>query len=744
MSSNDPMAQIGRCVPLLLRLSVVLAAASTEPIAAQTSWDRYQVGVVATQQAPTLDGVLDEGIWQSAELIDGFVQQEPDEGAPSSERTEVRLLYDAENLYLGVHAYDSNPSGLTATEMRRDSDRLLQEDNFQILLDTFKGSRSAYMFVTNPLGAQLDQQVSNEGEGGRAGLTTSSNINRDWDGVWHVSARQIEDGWVAEIAIPMLTLRFPDSDSQSWGLNLMRNIGRKNEQAFWAPIPKAYSLTRVSMAGSLNGLQSLSRGLDLRITPFVTSGASRVLDGGIEDDSFERDVGLDLKYGITPGLNLDLTVNTDFAQAEVDDEQVNLTRFPLFFPEKRDFFLENSGQFNVGSAISFNRLADLFFTRRIGLSDTGDHVPITGGARLTGKIGRNDIALLNVRTGDAFGRSGENFFVSRYSRNILSRSRIGGLFINKDQTNGTAFNRTYAADMSLAPHPSLTVVGFIAKTETPGMDRDDMGSYVNATWLDTKWRIYGEFVDFEDNFNPEVGFLPRRGITTTRLHLERNPRPERWGIRMLSPMANWSYTTDQTGRKVSTRWHFMNGTRFDNGAFLNIWYNRHFERLDEVFALGGVGIAPGDYTYGEWRVAFDSNPSRLVYYELMYSPQDFFDGTRRDGMVKVGARLTDRLSTEAQYVRNDVDLLNGSFDVNLASLRIDFALSPTMTFRSVTQYNSQSDQFGTSARLRWTYSAGSDIYVTYDEVHRDPTDPTGLLEYRDRRLTLKATYLLSR
>jgi hypothetical protein len=209
-------------------------------------------------------------------------------------------------------------------------------------------------------------------------------------------------------------------------------------------------------------------------------------------------------------------------------------------------------------------------------------------------------------------------------------------------------------------------------------------------------------------------------------------------------MVNWTYYTDQTGRRVSTRWHFMNGTRFDNGAYLNIWYNNYFERLDDVFTLSGVPIPAGSYTFGEWRVSFDSNPARRVYYGLMYAPQDFYDGTRQDGQVSVGARLTDRLSAEARYTRNEVDLANGSFDVDLASLRVDLALSPTISFRSVTQYNSQTEQFGASARFRWTYMPGSDLYVTYDEVHRDPTDPTGLTEYRDRRLIVKGTYLLSR
>jgi len=741
-----PTGIMTRIIPTLVSVFGI-GFAAVAPLAAQESRGDYQVLAVRTAAPPILDGFLNEGVWERGGRLDGFIQQEPDEGAPSSERTEVYVLYDAANLYLGVRAWDASRSGVTATEMRRDSERILEEDNIQIILDTFKDSRSGYMFVTNPLGAQLDQQVFNEGEGARPGFPTS-NINRDWDGVWHVSARIVEDGWVAEIAIPMVTLRFPDNERQRWGLNVMRNIGSRNEQSFWSPISKEFTIARVSMAGTLDGLEELSRGLDLRVTPFVTSGVTRVLDASIEDDSFDRDFGIDLKYGITPGLNLDVTVNTDFAQAEVDDEQVNLTRFPLFFPEKRDFFLENSGQFNVGSALAFNRYVDLFFSRRIGLASEGA-VPIVAGGRMTGKIGRNDIAIMDVQTAEAFGRSGENFLVAKYSRNIWSRSRIGGLFINKAQTSGDAFNRTYAIDASLAPHPNFTVMGFIAKTETPPATTPppgaegfgEMGAYVNATWLDQDWRIYGEYADLENDFNPEVGFLPRAGIRSTRLHMERNPRPDRWGIRVLSPMINWTYTTDQTGRRVAQRWHYMLGTRFDNGAYLNMWYNDHFDRVDQDFSLNGVAIPAGDYSFGEWRFSFDSNPARRIYYGLMWSPQDFYGGTRQDAQVKLGARLTDRFSTEAQYTRNSVELPNGPFEIDLAALRIDFALSPTMTVRSVTQYNSLADQFGTSARFRWTYRPGSDLYVVYDEIRRDPDT---LFEYRDRRLILKATYLLTR
>ncbi len=715
--------------------TVVSATAQARP-----SHQTYRLEAVRVDVGPTLDGVLDEEVWQRATVVSEFVQQEPDEGQAATERTEVRLIYDEKNIYIGVHAFSGAPNAVVATEMRRDSDRILSEDNFQVILDTFLDSRSGYMFVTNPLGAKLEQQIFEEGEGGRRG--SSSNINRDWDGVWDVVARRVADGWVAEIAIPVVTLRFPTSVTQTWGINFMRNIGAKNEQVYWAPVTKGYSISRVSMAGSLTDLHTLNRGRDLRIKPFVVGGGHQLLDGGITDDGFQRDFGVDAKYGITAGLNLDLTINTDFAQAEVDDERVNLTRFALFYPEKRDFFLENAGQFNVGTTASLNRMADLFFTRRIGITPGGDQVPILGGARLTGKLGRNNIALMDVQTDDAFDQSGENFLVARYSRDILGRSKVGAIFVNKQAASGGHYNRTLGADMTLALTPSVNVNGFLARTSSPDLDDENMGAHLRAGWLDQSWNIYAEFTDLQDNFNAEVGFVPRVGIRTSKLHIERNPRPGRYGIRVLEPMVNMTYTTDQQNRLLTRQWHYMVAARLDNGSYINVWYNRYFERLDEPFRVRGpVMVAPGGYNFGDWRFSFSSNQARRVYGSISYAPQTFFDGNRTDTSLSLGLRVNSNLSTEGQISRNDVDLPSGAFAANIGSLRVDYALSPKMTLRTLTQYNSLSEQWSTSARFHYIYRPGSDFYVVYDELRRDPT---GLSEYRDRHLILKMTYLLSR
>ena len=718
----------------------------------------FHIDALLVQQGPRIDGILDDAVWRSAPVIDQFTQKEPNEGAPATQRTEVRVLYDGSSLFFGVRAFDSSPDGPIATEMRRDANRILDEDNFQVILDTYRDYRSAYMFVVTPLGAQLDQQVFDEGGRDRQrGGSSGSMINRDWDGVWAASARRTAEGWSAEIEIPLITIRFPAAEPQSWGINFKRNVRTANEEVFWAPIPRTYDLTRVSLAGSLDGLHSLDRGLDLRIKPYATGGGRWQRAPTLSDDSHTEEVGLDVKYGILPGLNLDVTYNTDFAQAEVDNEQVNLTRFALFYPEKREFFLENSGQFAVGTTNATYRIADLFFSRRIGITDSRQTVPILGGARLTGKIGGNNIAIMDIQVEDLKGpggaliEPGQNFLVTRYSRDVLERSQVGALFINKEGSSGGGFNRTYAADVRFGITPELTLEGFVAETSTPGIaapgaSADDRAGYIRAGWLSQSYRIYAEYSDLGDDFNAEVGFVPRTGIRTTKIHLEMNPRPDRWGIRMMEPMWNVTYTTDQSGRLMSRRFHYMISSRFDSGAYLMAWYNRDFERLDNPFNVAsGISVAPGSYNTWDANVRFSSNPARRVSFNVGFAPQTYWDGDRTDWNAGLDVRVTDQLATSGRFSRSDVRLPAGDFTADIGSLQLDYGFSPRLSLRTLTQYNSLTEQLSTSARLRYTYRPGSDIYFVYDEVRRDPdvlVSPFAA-QAHDHQLLVKFTYLFS-
>jgi len=727
-------------------------AQSHQHNAADNHRERYSIPAIRVDQPPKIDGVLDDEVWKKAPLVEEFTQQEPREGAAASERTEVRVLYDGKTLHIGVHAFDVQPSAIVATEMRRDSDRLLDEDNFQVILDTFNDSRNGYMFVTTPLGAKLEQQISEEGEGNnRIGLgVVNSNINKNWDGIWDVAARITDDGWTAEIAIPLTTLRFADGAEQTWGINFMRNIRRKNEQVFWAPIPKAYSLTRVSQAGSLVGLQSLNHGLDLKLKPYVVSGVRETkTSASLQTTSFLRDVGFDMKYGVTGGMNADVTYNTDFAQVEVDEQQVNLTRFSLFFPEKRDFFLENAGQFKMGTGGTFTSTTvetDLFFSRRIGLSDSGTPIPIVGGARLAGKTGRHNVGILDIQTDSAFGRPGDNFLVARYGSDVLKRSRVGALFINKETMGGDAhYNRVVGADANLVLGKNLQVNSFVAKTDTPGLSGRDMAFFGRIAYRDPAWNVWLNYLDVQDNFNDEVGFVQRRGVKTTKVYFSPTPRPGKWGIRMLEPMVVISYITDQQNRMVGRTQHFMNGFYMQDGSFFNVIYQRDLDVLDVPFVVPQtkVSIPVGSYKFDEATFTYNTNPAKRFYERFSWNPMQFYDGTKQAVTAAIGVRATKSLSSELNVSRNDVKMPWGDFVSNLAILRVDYALSPRATVRSLTQYNSLTHEVTNNLRFNFIYRPGSDIYIVYSDLQQTGL-PQAVFAPSDRQLVVKMNYLLTR
>ena len=712
---------------------------------AQSNRERPAVRAVLAAESPKIDGTLDEAVWQTANPIDTFIQQEPNEAQPATDRTEVRVLYDSGHLFIGVHAYAKE--AVTATEMRRDADRLFDEDNFQVILDTFHDSRNGYMFLTTPLGAKLEQQVFDEGEGGGRG--TTANINRNWDGVWDAASRIVSDGWTTEMSIPVTSVRFSPSDELTWGVNFQRHIRRKNETVLWSPIPKAYTLTRVSLAGELQGLRGLNLGWDLKLKPFVVGGG-RYLATNRTSSSTDaiHDIGLDARYGLTAGLNLDLTVNTDFAQVEVDEQQVNLTRFGLFYPEKRDFFLENSNFFTMGTGSSFTSTqvqSDLFFSRRIGLSGAGQPVPIYGGARLAGKSGSNNIGVLDIQTDDAFGRPGDNFFVSRYSRDVLKRSRLGALFINKESVHGSShYNRTMGVDANLAIGRNLQVNSYLAKTATPGRDGKDMAFYGRIAYRDPKWNLWLNYLGVEENFNAEAGFVQRTGIRTTKAYFSPTSRPKEGNIKLMEPMYVLTYITDQTNRLVGRQHHLMYGTTLRDDSFINVIFQQTLDVLDRPFRIQPAVVIPaGSYQMNEAIFTYNTSPGKRFYERLTVSPTQFYGGDRLSITAAAGVRASSRFSTEWQYNRNDVKMPWGHFLVNLTTMRVDYTFSPKMTIRSLTQYNTSTHEINNNVRFNFIHHPGSDVYVVYNDLSQTGL-PADMFGRKDRQLVVKATYLLQR
>src|SRR5688572_7196751 len=433
-----------RCALLICTAAALLAGVQVQSAWAQLGQpvqgsdqpgSRPAATALAIGEAPMIDGILNEPAWQKAPMLTGFTQSEPFGGEAASEQTDVRIAYDDDAIYVGVMLHDSDPSQIVTTDTRRDAN-LNEMDSFQIIFDTYGDRQNGFVFGTNALGVQYDAQVRDQGN------TTST-----WDGSWDVKTNVSESGWTAEFRIPLRTLRYGPAP-QTWGINAYRNIQRTRERTYWAPLERVYNIGRLSSAGDLRGLQ-LQTPRNLKVLPYVIGSANRdYTRGGIVDDT-NGDFGFDAKFGVTPSLNLDASYNTDFAQVEVDNQQINLTRFNLRFPEKRPFFQENSGLFAIGKGQEL----DLFFSRSIGLDENGAIVPIKGGGRLSGKVNGYNVGVLNMQTDDARSQPGSNFSVLRVSRELPSRSGIGAMFVNRTATGSLArsndFNRTFGADARL-------------------------------------------------------------------------------------------------------------------------------------------------------------------------------------------------------------------------------------------------------------------------------------------------------
>ena len=542
------MTRSARCRPVVLPLLAGLCAVAVAPAEAQQV-PQLTVGRLTGEARPVIDGVVDDDIWSVTEPYSTFTQQEPLEGQPATERTDVWFLLDQTNLYVAVVAHDSEPDRLVVTQSRRDAN-LSNTDSIQILLDTFNDGQNAFVFGTNPFGIEFDGQVMAEGQvGGRGGGGGGGGgsqrgqlrgFNANWDADFTVQARPTGRGWEAEFAIPLKTLRYAPGDDMIWGVNIQRNIRRKNEQVFLAPVPRGYNLYRVSVAGKLNGLDLPTR-RDIKATPYIAGSAND--DRTLTGDTVDRtgDIGLDLKWGVRSDLTLDMTFNTDFAQVEADEEQVNLTRFGLFFPEKRPFFLENAQVFQLGQPQSI----DLFFSRRIGLAG-GQPIDIIGGGRLSGKLGGYNVGMLNMQTASAVDRDGDaiapsnNFSVVRVQREV-GRSNFGGMFVNRQGVGNLAaeddYNRAYGLDVALQATENGKFFGFIARTDSPaskgGSDYAGRAFYSYANDVNSASLGYSQV---GDDFNPEVGFLPRRGYRRLEGGYNLSYQPLQWPwIRRIAP-----------------------------------------------------------------------------------------------------------------------------------------------------------------------------------------------------------------
>src|SRR2546425_886749 len=552
-----------------------------------------------------VDGVLDDEAWHEAEAATDFVQQDPHVGEPVSEPTEVRVLVDNEAIYFGIICRDAETHGVIARELRRDNP-FAGDDHFEILLDTFHDHRNAYHFAVNPLGTQYDALITDEGH----------DINTEWNERWWSETRITADGWTAEIKIPLTTLRSgPDLDT--FGVNFKRYIRRKNESAHWTGWSRDFPFLQVSQAGHLAGVEQLKTGLKLRVKPYGLGGFRDIDVAGASGVDRLSDVGLEtVRFSVTRGLTAELTANTDFAQTEVDDAVVNLTRFPLFFPEKREFFLERAGIFEFGlggrRGGAAERNLQMFFSRRIGLTADRAPVPVKGGAKLVGHAAGLDVGLLDVQTGRLDATPGSNYLVFRAKRNVLARSNVG-LFASNRQATGSDYNRVIGGDVNFTVFKNTDIQGFVAKSSTPGVDGNGYAGRAKYNWFTDLHEIFLEHLYIGPDFRHDVGFVRRTGIQRTDAAYIWQPRPHRWRVRNFVLRNELVYTTDIqrtiVGREQITQWT----TRFlsDDAARINTTHT--FDRVERPFEIAsGISVPAGDYGFRDTWIEYEGSGKRVL------------------------------------------------------------------------------------------------------------------------------------
>jgi hypothetical protein len=687
----------------------------------------------------TIDGHLEEPAWKQALPAKDFIQQRPRNGEPADEQTEVRYLYDDDNLYIGAICFDSDMAHSVVHELKEDFN-FGQSDLLNIHFDTLHDRRSALSFGVNAAGARRDQQLANDGE-----LS-----NPDWDAVWDVKVSKNNESWIAEFVIPFKTLRFSKEPVQVWGVNTTRYVLRTNSESSWSPVPLRYRTSRVSQFGTLVGLENIRQGRNLKVKPFVTAGITQVRRGTelktLQSMSRLKDYdgGVDAKYSLTSSLTLDATYRTDFAQVEVDQQQVNLTRFNLFFPEKRDFFLENSGTFSFGPEANLVP----FFSRRIGLSSAGTPIPIVGGGRLTGKINRYDVGFLSMNTErfteGAVSTPRNNYSVARVKRNLLKNSWVGGLLTSRDSTVAGDYNRVYGTDAHFQFYDKLEFDSFLLRSDSPGKQGSNLARRFESGWKDDEHTIVMEYNSVQPNFNPEVGFIRRRDVENYSGELGWRPlfRKSRT-VRSLTFSTNFDYFGGSSSGKVETRTQDVTtGIQFWSGGSINFTRTQTFDRLINPLRIPSgnphVALLAGDYRYGDYKVSFNTGQSRAIGGNGSLSWGDFYGGRRKALTGVLNLRPNYHLNVNLNYDRNQVTLPQGAFTTNLVGTRFTYAFTPRSFLNAFIQYNADTHQVSSNIRFDLTHHPLSDLYLVYND--RRDTISGQLLE---RAFIVKLTNLFN-
>ena len=715
---------------------------------------RATVRAVRLASAIRIDGRLDEEIYQTVTAITGLVQLVPNEGAPETERTEAWVMYDDSNIYVSARCWDSAPeSDWVANEMRRDTSQLRQNDQFGFLFDTFYDRRNGFQFYTNPLGAIADAYITGEG-----------NPNSDWNTVWNVRTGRFDGGWTAEFQIPFKSLRYRPGPSQVWGIQFRRATRRKNEWTYLTRIPISVAgasgtsgILRVSAAATLVGLEVPPGSKNLEVKPYGISGVStdRTVSPAVSND-LDGELGLDVKYGITQNLTLDLTYNTDFAQVEVDEQQINLTRFSLLFPEKREFFLEGRGLFDFARGGSIAGVGtggttaapQLFFSRQIGLY-RGRVVPILAGARMTGKVGRTSIGALNIQTEQepVSATEATNFTVLRVKQDILRRSNVGVMFTGRSASTVVpgASNTAYGVDASLAFYENISFLGYYARTDTSGLAGRQDSYQARFDYGADRYGFTAEHLFVADDFSPEIGFLPRDDMRRTYLYGRFSPRPRSIpSVRRFVVDASLDYILSTAGYLETRQQGVSFETEFQNSDRIIVEANRAYELLVSPFRIApGVTIPPGGYDFDSVRGSFQLGQQHRVSGTVSLEHGGFYGGKQTAvGYTQGRVEVTRQLSLEPSASINWIDLPYGAFTTQLYRTRITYTFTPRMFVSSLLQYNSSNDTASANARFRWEYSPGSELFVVYTEDQDAHAPGRRFPELLNRAIVVKVNRLL--
>ena len=665
-----------------------------------------QITAVLAADAPKIDGVLDDAVWATAAPVSDFRQRTPVDLGEPSERTELRVAYDRHHLYVAVTLFDREPEKIRANIYERGG-RIDKDDNVHLVLDTYLDRKNAYVFEMNPLGTQDD-----------ALLTDESALNWDWDGVYRSEARITDQGWALEVAIPFTTIRFAEGDAPVMGIAVRRTINRKNEDVVWPGIARRYRMGhfQVSQFAVLTGLRGIERGRGVEVKPYVLAGAQRTDPAtGPSRTDLVRDAGLDVKWSLTNSLLLDLTLNTDFAQVEADEAQVNLTRFNLFFPEKREFFLERGGLFTFGSPGE----TETFFSRRIGLAN-----PILGGARLTGEVGPVSVGALNLQTREKAGVDGANYTVVRAQTDVLPRTTVGGIVTNVEADS--VFNRAAGVDGVARFWGNSSVAGWFTQVwatgERAALSRAGQAS---VSLQADEYGVFGRYTNVGRRFDPGVGFVARQDFV--RYDGEAGYRPVlgdgTGAVRRLSFVGYGSTYVGQDGRRQTTEAEASAQVQFRARDRVTVSAGQTFERLDGPFPLRSVTFPAGRYTFRSAGLSAQTDESRRVFARAGVSAGGFYDGTSRGVNGALGVRVSKHLKFETTGRLTRVERGEAGFDAVTLGLRVEAAANRDLFARALVQYDNFSTLLRANVRLNWIHTPGSDLFVVFNTGYR--FDPEG-------------------